>query len=229
MGLLFVSHDLGVVKLVIDHIAVVYGGEAIEVGPTADVSGGRSTATPTPCWPRTRVSRRPTRSRDFMGQRFTVIRGSVPSLGEFPAGCRFRTSATSRPTSCGEPRPQRSSTVVTATAAGTPYGRPSMPSLVEVRGMHFRYGKAPKKGRPEAWTLTDISLGIKADRRGGRRRVRFGEVDLSACCADCCTTSRVEVSSKAARSATGSTSRRRSSAVATRSSSRARAARSTRA
>jgi peptide/nickel transport system ATP-binding protein len=38
-----------------------------------------------------------------------------------------------------------------------------MPSLVEVRGMHFRYGKAPKKGHPEAWTLADISLDIEAD------------------------------------------------------------------
>ena len=38
-----------------------------------------------------------------------------------------------------------------------------MSSLVEVRGMHFRYGKPPKQGRPEAWTLTDISVDIKAD------------------------------------------------------------------
>ena len=26
----------------------------------------------------------------IVGQRFTVIRGSVPGLGGFPAGCRFR-------------------------------------------------------------------------------------------------------------------------------------------
>lgn len=38
-----------------------------------------------------------------------------------------------------------------------------MSSLVEVRGMHFRYGKPPKRGRPDNWALADIAVDIQAD------------------------------------------------------------------
>lgn len=38
-----------------------------------------------------------------------------------------------------------------------------MPALVEVRGLHFRYGKASLRDRTEPWTLTDLTLDIDAD------------------------------------------------------------------
>jgi len=40
-----------------------------------------------------------------MGQRFTVIRGSVPALGAFPAGCRFSNRCNFASAACGEPPP----------------------------------------------------------------------------------------------------------------------------
>lgn len=38
-----------------------------------------------------------------------------------------------------------------------------MSSLVESREMRFRYGKPAKRGRPETWALTDISVDVRAD------------------------------------------------------------------
>jgi peptide/nickel transport system ATP-binding protein len=90
MGLLFVSHDLGVVQLVCDQIAVVYGGEAVEVGPAEDVI-----RRPEHRYTNALLAANPgipaaDEIESIVGQRFTVIRGSVPGLGGFPAGCRFR-------------------------------------------------------------------------------------------------------------------------------------------
>ena len=105
MGLLFVSHDLGVVKLICDHIAVVYGGEAVEVGPTADVI-----ERPQHRYTNALLAANPgipaaDEIEDFMGQRFAVIRGSVPALGGFPAGCRFRNRCDFETASCAEAPP----------------------------------------------------------------------------------------------------------------------------
>jgi peptide/nickel transport system ATP-binding protein len=105
MSLLFVSHDLGVVKLVCEHIAVVYGGEAVEVGPTAEII-----ERPQHRYTNALMAANPgippaDEIEDFMGQRFTVIRGSVPALGAFPAGCRFRNRCDFASASCGEPPP----------------------------------------------------------------------------------------------------------------------------
>jgi peptide/nickel transport system ATP-binding protein len=105
MSLLFVSHDLGVVKLVCEHIAVVYGGEAVEVGPTAEII-----ERPQHRYTNALMAANPgippaDEIEDFMGQRFTVIRGSVPALGAFPAGCRFRNRCDFASAACGEPPP----------------------------------------------------------------------------------------------------------------------------
>jgi ABC-type glutathione transport system ATPase component len=37
----------------------------------------------------------------------------------------------------------------------------SMPPLVEVSGLHFRYGKARVRGHDDAWTLRDLTLNIE--------------------------------------------------------------------
>jgi peptide/nickel transport system ATP-binding protein len=90
MGLLFVSHDLGVVRFVCDRIAVAYGGKIVETGPTEQIVDQ-----PRHRYTRALLGANPgipaaERIQEFIGQRLQVIAGSVPSLGAFPVGCRFR-------------------------------------------------------------------------------------------------------------------------------------------
>ena len=52
---LFISHDLAVVDLLADRIAVLYRGELVEEGTGVEVLGApAATRTPSGCWPRCR-------------------------------------------------------------------------------------------------------------------------------------------------------------------------------
>jgi peptide/nickel transport system ATP-binding protein len=44
LAVLFISHDLGVVSRVADHVAVMYGGEIVEMGPAATIFSSASHA-----------------------------------------------------------------------------------------------------------------------------------------------------------------------------------------
>jgi peptide/nickel transport system ATP-binding protein len=103
MGVLFVSHDLGVVRFVCEEIAVVYGGQLVEVGPTNDVvrnSRHRYTESLLAANPGIPDS---DELEAFVGRRLKVIRGSVPALGDFPSGCRFRNRCDFESEACSEP------------------------------------------------------------------------------------------------------------------------------
>jgi oligopeptide/dipeptide ABC transporter ATP-binding protein len=82
MGLILISHDLGVVARVCQRIAVLYAGKILEVGPTAEVLSR-------PLHPYT---------RGLLGSRLTAwdrrrqtrpIPGEVPEAVRWPEGCRF--------------------------------------------------------------------------------------------------------------------------------------------
>ena len=85
LSVLFISHDMGVVREVSDRVAVMYLGEIVEVGPTEAVFSDPQhpyteallSSIPTPD-PRTRGS----------GIELT---GDVPSPADPPSGCRFHT------------------------------------------------------------------------------------------------------------------------------------------
>jgi peptide/nickel transport system ATP-binding protein len=105
MGLLFVSHDLGVIQTISERIAVVYGGHVVEFGPTVDVIGR-----PRHRYSQALVSANPgIADNDNLGavvnQRLDVIRGSVPALDRFPSGCRFRRRCLSEVDACANPPP----------------------------------------------------------------------------------------------------------------------------
>lgn len=90
MGLLFVTHDLGVIQAISEMIAVVYGGHVVEYGPAEEVI-----SRPRHRYTKALISANPGIADDsdlgaVVNQRLDVIGGSVPALGRFPTGCRFR-------------------------------------------------------------------------------------------------------------------------------------------
>lgn len=90
MSLLFVSHDLGVIRFVCDRVAVIYGGNIVESGLVEEV-----VANPLHRYTSALLAANPGMPKDnnfsaFMGKRLQTITGSVPAVGKFPSGCRFR-------------------------------------------------------------------------------------------------------------------------------------------
>lgn len=81
LGILFITHDLGVIAEMCDSIAVMYAGQIVEQGPTAAVlrrprhpyTHGLLAAMPRP---------------DV--RRLIPIAGRVPAPHQMPAGCRFQ-------------------------------------------------------------------------------------------------------------------------------------------
>ena len=90
MALLFISHDLGVVRFVAPFIAVIYGGHIMEMGPSETV-----TAQPWHRYTEALIGANlgdpsPETVGALLGQPLETIDGVVPAPGQFPIGCRFR-------------------------------------------------------------------------------------------------------------------------------------------
>ena len=90
MSLLFVSHDLGVVRFVCERVAVIYGGNIVESGLIEEV-----VTNPLHRYTSALLAANPGMPKDnnfsaFMGKRLQTSTGSVPAVGKFPSGCRFR-------------------------------------------------------------------------------------------------------------------------------------------
>ncbi len=83
MGLLLISHDLGVMAETVQRLLVMYGGTVVESGDTADVF--RLLAHP---YTRGLFAARP-RLGLPRGTRLATIPGRVPELADLPAGCPF--------------------------------------------------------------------------------------------------------------------------------------------
>ena len=80
--MLFISHDLRVVRFMCDEIAVMYLGEIVEQGPSARVYGA-------PAHPYTKAL---LDSVPGKGQeRRARLSGEIPSAHAIPSGCAFRT------------------------------------------------------------------------------------------------------------------------------------------
>jgi oligopeptide/dipeptide ABC transporter ATP-binding protein len=82
MGLVLISHDLGVVGGIADEVAIMYAGEIVERG-TVDAVFDR------PHHPYTHGLLASLPKIDRTEDRLTVIPGSLPSLAVRPQGCRF--------------------------------------------------------------------------------------------------------------------------------------------
>ena len=83
MALILISHDLGVVAQNVARMMVMYGGEVVEDGPTAEVF-----ANPSHPYTLGLFGARP-RLGGPRGGRLTTIPGTVPELVDLPPGCPF--------------------------------------------------------------------------------------------------------------------------------------------
>jgi peptide/nickel transport system permease protein len=81
-ALILVSHDLALVADVTDRVVVMYGGQIVETGVTADLVEA-------PAHHYTRGLLGSVLSLESAAERMTQIKGVVPTPADFPAGCRF--------------------------------------------------------------------------------------------------------------------------------------------
>jgi len=81
-ALILVSHDLALVADVTDRVVVMYGGQIVETGVTAQLVGA-------PAHHYARGLLGSVLSLEAGAERLTQIRGVVPSPADFPSGCRF--------------------------------------------------------------------------------------------------------------------------------------------
>jgi len=91
LGLLFITHDLGVVSQVADRVVVVYAGRIIEEGPAREVL-----AKPRHPYTQGLLKASPTLKRGAL----TPIPGTVPQLTVLPPGCAFESRCELRCTEC---------------------------------------------------------------------------------------------------------------------------------
>lgn len=106
MALVFISHDLGAVARATEQIAVMYGGDIVERGPTAEVL-----AAPRHPYTLGLLGARPGldnrgRGPDGRRRRLVTIPGTVPPLSDLPAGCRFAGRCAREIGVCAATRPE---------------------------------------------------------------------------------------------------------------------------
>lgn len=82
MGMLLITHDLGVVERMADHVGVMYAGQLVEVAPREQFF-----SSPAHPYSRKLFAALPERARH--GQRLSTIPGRVPPLDTQHVGCRF--------------------------------------------------------------------------------------------------------------------------------------------
>jgi oligopeptide/dipeptide ABC transporter ATP-binding protein len=81
-SILYITHDLGIVAQLCDHVVVLYAGNVVETGDVFDVFK-------TPLHPYTQALLRSHPSHQMQAERLITIPGRVPSLKELPVGCKF--------------------------------------------------------------------------------------------------------------------------------------------
>jgi oligopeptide transport system ATP-binding protein len=99
MGLVLITHDLGVVAEVADHAVVMYAGRGIEYASIGDLYES-------PAHPYTRALMRSIPRADQKGGRLAAITGAPPNLSAIPAGCEFHPRCPLATDRCGEERPE---------------------------------------------------------------------------------------------------------------------------
>jgi oligopeptide/dipeptide ABC transporter ATP-binding protein len=119
MGLILITHDLGVVAEVADEVVVMYAGRVVEQGSVKEIFGN-------PRMPYTRglLNSIPTLGKDPTGKvkkkRLETIPGIVPSLLQLPQGCRFQDRCSFAIDACRGKEPELRA-VAAAAESGLPH------------------------------------------------------------------------------------------------------------
>ena len=104
MGLILISHDLGVISQNVDQMLVMYGGSVVESGPTETLF--RHMAHP---YTRGLLAARPqlgaARLPDGRMPPLQTIAGTVPELADLPPGCAFSGRCSYTQPQCRSQRP----------------------------------------------------------------------------------------------------------------------------
>ena len=106
LAILFIAHDLSVVRHLSDRVAVMYLGQIVETGTSAEVF-----STPSHPYTQALISAVPRADADSAARLQTarrLVRGELPSLLDPPSGCRYRTRCTYATEECAaaEPLPE---------------------------------------------------------------------------------------------------------------------------
>jgi len=104
MGIIFITHDLGVIAQTADRVAVMYLGDIVEQGPVREVIRD-------PAHPYTQGLLNALPKLDDLDSPLTPIPGDIPSPLERPNGCVFHTR-------CSVAEPRCSNSIPTMTAMG---------------------------------------------------------------------------------------------------------------
>nr|WP_206530129.1 ABC transporter ATP-binding protein [Nordella sp. HKS 07] len=100
LTMLFIAHELGVVRHMSDRIAVMYLGKIMEIGPADAIFE-------TPRHPYTRALLSAVPKMELVKrQRPPVTQGDIPSPLNIPSGCRFRTRCLMARDICGTEPPE---------------------------------------------------------------------------------------------------------------------------
>ena len=99
MGMLFVTHNLGVVADICDRVAVMYAGQIVETADVEDLFAA-------PAHPYTEGLLRAMPQLGQPGERLSVIAGSPPVPWDLPGGCRFAPRCTYATPACSATLPQ---------------------------------------------------------------------------------------------------------------------------
>jgi len=98
MGLILITHDLGVVADVADKISVMYAGRIVEKAAVGEIYAR-------PAHPYTKGLLESIPRLDLKGQELSAIRGLPPSLTRIPPGCEFNPRCPYAQDICRENRP----------------------------------------------------------------------------------------------------------------------------
>ena len=85
MALLFISHDLNVMRYICDNIAVMYLGKIVEVAPSEELFSN-----PKHPYTKALIASTPIPDPDYMANHdIVLLEGNIPSPINVPSGCRF--------------------------------------------------------------------------------------------------------------------------------------------
>jgi oligopeptide/dipeptide ABC transporter ATP-binding protein len=99
MAMLFISHNLGIVRELADRVVVMYAGQVVEIGAAKQLLSN-------PLHPYTRALIQSVPSLGHSAERLNAIPGSVPAPRDFPTGCRFFPRCPTRRPECATMMPE---------------------------------------------------------------------------------------------------------------------------